>query len=43
MEERKGFACGGFGHMAYSCRNVEKEGPVQVPSNRFKVLKVRVM
>ena len=29
--------------MAYSCRNVGKEGPAQVPSNRFEVLKVRVM
>jgi len=43
MEERKCFACGGFGHIAYSCRNVGKEEPVQVPSNRFEVLKVRVM
>jgi len=43
MEKRKCFACGGFGHMAYSCRNVRKEGPAQVPSNRFEVLKVRVM
>ena len=43
MEERKCFACGRFGHMAYSCRNVGKERPAQVPSNRFEVLKVRVM
>jgi len=43
MEERKCFACGGFRHIAYSCRNVGKEGLVQVPSNRFEVLKVRVM
>jgi len=43
MEERKCFACGGFRHMTYSCRNVKKEGPAQVPSNRFEVLKVRVM
>ena len=43
MEERKCFACGGFGHMAYSCKNVGKEGPAQVPSNRFEVLKVRVI
>jgi len=43
MEKRKCFACAGFGHMAYSCRNVGKEGPAQVPSNRFEVLKVRVM
>ena len=43
MEERKCFVCGGFGHMAYSCRNVGKEGLAQVPSNRFEVLKGRVM
>jgi len=43
MEERKCFACGGFGHMAYSCRNVGEEEPTQVSSNKFEVLKVRVM
>ena len=43
MEERKCFACREFGHMAYSYRNVGKEGPTQMPSNRFEVLKVRVM
>ena len=43
IEKRKCFACGGFRHMAYSCRNVEKKGPVQMPLNRFEVLKVRVM
>jgi len=43
MEERKCFACGGFRHMAYSCRNIGKEEPTQVSSNRFEVLKVRVM
>ena len=29
--------------MAYNCRNVEKEGPAQVSSNKFEVLKSRVM
>ena len=43
IEERKCFACGGFGHMAYNCRNVGKKEPTQVFSNRFEVLKVRVM
>jgi len=43
MEERKCFACGGFGHMAYSCRNVGEEELTQMSSNRFEVLKVRVM
>jgi len=43
MEERKCFGCGGFGHMASHCRNREGEEPVQVSSNRFEVLKDRVM
>ena len=43
MEERKCFGCGGFGHMASHYRNKEKEEPVLVSSNRFEVLKVRVM
>ena len=43
MEERKYFAYGGFGHMAYSCRNVREEELTQVFSNRFEVLKVKVM
>ena len=43
MEERKCFGCGGFGHMASHCRNRGGEEPVQVSSNRFEVLKVRVM
>jgi len=43
MEERKCFACRGFGHMAYSCRNMGKERLVLVLSNKFEVLKDRVM
>ena len=43
MEERKYFGCGGFGHMASHCRNREGEEPMPVSSNRFEVLKVRVM
>ena len=43
MEERKCFACGGFGHMAYSCRKVGEEELIQVSSNKFEVLKVRIM
>jgi len=43
MEERKYFGCGGFSHMASHCRNRGGEEPVQVSSNRFEVLKVRVM
>ena len=43
MEERKCFEYGGFGHLASHCRNRGGEEPVQVSSNRFEVLKVRVM
>ena len=43
MEERKCFACRGFRYMAYNCRNVGKKRSAQIPSNRFEVLKVRVM
>ena len=43
LEERRCFGCGGFGHMANYCRNVRREEPVLISSNRFEVLKVRVM
>ena len=43
IEERKCFGCGGFGHIANHCRNVRGEEPVLVASNRFEVLKVRIM
>ena len=43
MEERKCFGCRGFGHIAYNCRNIGAEEPTLVSSNRFEVLKVRVM
>ena len=43
MEERKCFACGEFGHMTSHCRNVGKEVLALVLSNRFEVLKNRVM
>ena len=43
MEERKCFGCRGFGHVARHCRNMREEEPTQVFSNRFEVLKVRVM
>ena len=43
MEERRCFGCGGFGHMVGHCRNRGEEEPMPVSSNRFEVLKVRVM
>ena len=43
MEERKCFACRRFRYMAYHYRNVGEEEPIQVSSNIFEVLKVRVM
>jgi len=43
MEERKCFGCREFGHMTSHCRNGGKGEPVPVSSNRFEVLKVRVM
>ena len=43
MEEIKCFVCRDFEHIAHHCRNMEEEGSVQMPSNRFEVLKDRVM
>ena len=43
MEKRKCFGCGDFGHVACYCRNVRKEGLALVLSNKFEVLKDRVM
>ena len=43
IEEIKCFGCKGFGHIACNCRNVGEEGLIQVPLNRFEVLKDRVV
>jgi len=43
MEERKCFGCRGFGYVAHHCRNMGEEGLAQVPSNKFEVLKDKVM
>jgi len=43
MKKRKCFECGRFSYMASHCKNGEKGEPVLVSSNRFEVLKVRVM
>jgi len=43
IEERKCFVCGGFGHITHHCRNKKEERLVQVLSNKFEVLRDRVM
>ena len=48
MMKRKCFLCGGFGqyHIACNYRNVDsekKEGLIPISSNKFKVLKSRLM
>ena len=43
IEERKCFVCGGFGYITYHCRNMEKEESIQMPSNRFEMLRDRVI
>ena len=43
MEKRRCFECRSFGHMTSYCRNEGTEEPVPMASNRFEVLKVRVM
>ena len=43
IEERRCFECRGFGHMTSHCRNEGTEKPIPMASNRFEVLKVRVM
>jgi len=41
--ERKFFVCGGFGHIAHNCRNGKEGGSIPMFSNKFEVLKSRVM
>ena len=43
MEERRCFEYGGFDYMASHCRNGRTEELVLMASNRFEVLKVRIM
>ena len=43
MKVRRCFGYSGFGHMVCYCRNVGNKKPAQVPSNRFEVLRDRVM
>ena len=41
--ERKCFDCRGFEHIAYHYGNIGKEGSILMPSNKFEVLKDKVM
>ena len=43
MEEKNCFNYEGFKHIAYHCRNIEKERSVLIISNRWKVLRDRVI
>ena len=43
IEERKCFGYRGFDHIASHCRNGGKGEPIPVSSNKFEVLKVRVI
>ena len=43
MIERKCFDCGGFRHITHHCRNRREERSTVMPSNRFEVLKSKVM
>ena len=43
MEKRKCFGCRKFGYIVCHCRDIEKEGSVQMLSNKFKVLRSRAM
>jgi len=43
MKKRKCFVCGEFRHIIYNCINRGVEGPTQVPSNKFDMLKSRIM
>ena len=46
MIERKHFVCGGFGHIAHNYKNMEnirERKLILMPSNKFKVLKSKVM
>ena len=43
MEERKCFGCGGFGHITCNCRSAKEEELILMLSNKFEVLKSRLM
>jgi len=37
------FVCGGFGHITHNCRNGREGGSIPMFSNKFEVLKSRVI
>ena len=43
MEKRKCFRCRGFSYITSHCRNAGGEEPIQVSSNMFEVLRIKVM
>ena len=43
MEERKCFTCGGFGYIASHYRNMGADELIPVFSNKFEVLKIRMI
>jgi len=43
IKERKYFGCGGFGHIVHHCRNRKEEESVQMLSNKFEMLRSKVM
>jgi len=43
MMERKCFVCEGFGYITCNCRNRGEGRLILMPSNKFEVLKSRVM
>jgi len=43
IEERKNFVCGRFRHIACHCRNRKEKELVSMPSNKFEILKDKVM
>jgi len=43
IKERKYFGCGGFRHIVRHCRNRKEEESVQMLSNKFEMLRSKVM
>ena len=43
MMERKCFICRSFEHITYNCKNRGEEWLIPIPSNKFEVLKSKVI